>query len=470
MLPESLSSRSEAPVVRAVVVNYNGGLRSVCALDSLRALQWPADHLDVVLVDNASTDGVASLVRRSRPDVRVIQAGANLGFGAACNLGIGDLSGVDFVALLNPDATVEPDWLWRLAEAHQADPRLASACPKVLFDVPFLEIEVDSPTSTFGLGDQRSVGVLVSGARVESRDVSRRVQFVRGFWGPEPDGPGGGPAQWSGAAALLRLPVEEKGVRHAELLLSAVDRRQIRLASGEHETLLEVGAHPRWHTLALGGDAVDVINSVGVTLLEDGYAADRGWLERDSGQWNEPAEVPAWSGAAVLLSAEHLRQLGTFEERLFLYYEDIELSLRAARAGWRHKTVPSAVTRHFHSAIVIEGSAVHQYFSERNRLIVLTRYAAASAVVALAGRFLLITASYARRDGIARLLRGAPPCWYVPRMRLSALLGFVRALPWILEQRRSDGLSRGSRSSASAAGVGPLHPRGAWRRLLRRGA
>jgi len=391
-----------------------------------------------VLVDNASTDGIASLVRSTMDDVRVIEAGANLGFGGGCNLGIGDLVGVDLIALVNPDAVVEPDWLWRLAERHQGDPWLAAACPKVLFDVPFVEIELRCPTSSFGRGDHRALGTLVSGARMAGKDVSHRVQFVDGFWGPEPSARQGG--QWSEGRALLRVPAPAGPGQHCELLVSTPCRREVRLRCGQEQTVLALDDHPRWHPVALAGEPVEVINSVGISVGDDGYAADRGWLERDQGQWDEGAEeVDAWSGAAVLLRAEHLRQVGRFEDRMFLYYEDVELSLRARRAGWHHATVPSAVARHLHSATVHTGSPLHQRCSERNRLVVLSTHAPLRSVFASVVRYLLVTASYARRDAIAPLLRGARPCWRVPRLRLAALAGFAGALPWALGSRAGRG-------------------------------
>ncbi len=430
---------SDQPYVRAVVVNHNGGGATMRALESLRALDWPAEALDVVLVDNASTDGVASAVRGTTGNVRVLEAGTNLGFGGGCNLGMGDLAGVDFVALLNPDAVVEPDWLWRLAAAHAADPALAAACPKILFDVPFVEIEIKSPTSRFGRGDRRQLGVLMSGARMAGENVSRRLQFVRGFWGPEPCSRQGAASQWSKDSALIRVPTGGHRSAACELLLSAPASRTVQVLAGDDRSVLQVGPQPRWHAVGLGGTPVEVINSVGISVLEDGYAADRGWLEQDQGQWDEPRPVEAWSGASVLLRAEHLRQVGRFEERLFLYYEDVDLSLRAARAGWRHVTVPQAVARHVHSATVVAGSPLHQHFSERNRLIVLATHAPSRSVMAAVVRFLLVTASYGRRDLLAPLRRGVRPCGRVARLRLGALAGFVRALPWTIMRRRRQG-------------------------------
>src|SRR5829696_3942702 len=100
-----------APTVGVVVVNHNGGDLTVDCLRSVVHTAWPADQLRVVMVDNASSDGVAARVRDELPVVRVIEQPSNDGFGAGCNAGIRALGNVDFVALVNNDATVEPGWL-----------------------------------------------------------------------------------------------------------------------------------------------------------------------------------------------------------------------------------------------------------------------------------------------------------------------------------------------------------------------
>ncbi len=59
------------------------------------------------MVDNASADGTAAIVRAEHPQVRVIDAGGNLGFARANNLGI-RATGSELVLLLNPDTVPEP--------------------------------------------------------------------------------------------------------------------------------------------------------------------------------------------------------------------------------------------------------------------------------------------------------------------------------------------------------------------------
>ena len=122
-----------------------------------------------------------------------------------------------------------------------------------------------------------------------------------------------------------------------------------------------------------------MLNNVGSVVLADGHGADRGYLERDAGQFDEVEEVFAWCGAAVLLSREYLETVGLFEDRYFLYYEDFDLSWRGRAEGWRYLYVPASVVRHVHSASSVEGSRLFQHYDERNRLLTLTRNAPAGA-------------------------------------------------------------------------------------------
>ncbi len=183
--------------------------------------------------------------------------------------------------------------------------------------------------------------------------------------------------------------------------------------------------------------AEDVINNVGTELRPDGYGADRGWLEVDRGQYDEPTDVDAWCGAAVLLRRAYLDEVGDFDESLFLYYEDVELSRRGAQRGWRYRTCPRSVVRHVHAAASGEGSAVKEHYNERNRLLVATRYEPLAQASRLALRYLLTTGSYARRDVVAPLLRREPADAEIVRRRLAAFAGFLRAAPSVLRTRRA---------------------------------
>ncbi len=93
--------------VTVIVVNWNsGGLLGRC-LDHLSRQTVPAT---VLVLDNASSDRSEVSAEARGLAVRLVRMPSNLGFAAANNIGIRD-SSTEFVALLNPDAFPEPDWL-----------------------------------------------------------------------------------------------------------------------------------------------------------------------------------------------------------------------------------------------------------------------------------------------------------------------------------------------------------------------
>lgn len=99
-----------------VVVNWNAGLQIKSCIDSID------ERCDIVVVDNASTDGSKNLVSELS-GVALVQAQENLGFGKACNLGAQHAQG-DYLLFLNPDAAVCPGTLEKCL-AFMQDPRNA---------------------------------------------------------------------------------------------------------------------------------------------------------------------------------------------------------------------------------------------------------------------------------------------------------------------------------------------------------
>ncbi len=433
-------SAGAAARVRVVVLDHNGGELTLECLRRLARTDWPPESLELVLVDNASTNEVASRAHQELPGLRVITSDVNRGFAGGCNLALRDLTGVDYVALVNNDVLVEPNWLQPLADALAGDDARGAACPKILLSSPMLEVTVRVPHPTqLGGGDHRDLGVRLSSVRVGDKDCSRLARPVRGFWGPE-HGPASEPEyQWTSGDALLYVPTPEP-TRACELRLAANAPTTVELRSGSERVEHTVTSEPAWHPVTLTGEPFEVINNVGSVVADDGYGADRGYLERDDGRYDVAEDVPAWCGAAVLLRAEYLRTTGLFDERLFLYYEDLELSLRGRANGWRYRYVPSSVVRHLHSATSVEGSELAAYYNERNRLLVHLRYAPPAAVGRTLLRYALITASYFRRDVAGPVLRGDPPRGETVRRRLRAFAGFLRRAPGMAGwpgQRRS---------------------------------
>ncbi len=104
---------ADAVLVSVVVVNYRGAAYLAACLDALAEQSLPRHRYEVLLVENASADGSAELVRDRFPWVRLVASPANLGFAAGNNLGVRHARGA-WVALLNNDAVADPFWLEEL--------------------------------------------------------------------------------------------------------------------------------------------------------------------------------------------------------------------------------------------------------------------------------------------------------------------------------------------------------------------
>jgi GT2 family glycosyltransferase len=101
--------------VAVVIVNWNSGqLLSQC----LAALTSQTAKIDsIVVVDNASNDGSLAAVENRYPHVNINRLDRNIGFAAANNHAVSLLNDVAWIALLNPDAVPEPNWLEELTRA-----------------------------------------------------------------------------------------------------------------------------------------------------------------------------------------------------------------------------------------------------------------------------------------------------------------------------------------------------------------
>jgi GT2 family glycosyltransferase len=118
---------AKAPVA-VVIVTWNSAPFLGPCLFSLRALVRPPE--EIIVVDNASSDGTAAIVRETFPEVRLIETGGNAGFCRANNLGIAR-STSPFVLVLNPDTTLDARFLEELLPVFE-DPRVGIAAGKLL--------------------------------------------------------------------------------------------------------------------------------------------------------------------------------------------------------------------------------------------------------------------------------------------------------------------------------------------------
>lgn len=110
---------------------YNGHTLLVSCLASLRRQSYPRGRFEVIVVDDASTDDTADLVRSQYPEVKLVTLAQNSGFIVACNAGVSQAQG-EVLVLLNNDTEAEPGWLESLVQGLMAHPRAGAAASKLL--------------------------------------------------------------------------------------------------------------------------------------------------------------------------------------------------------------------------------------------------------------------------------------------------------------------------------------------------
>jgi GT2 family glycosyltransferase len=131
-----------APLVTVVLVTYESGPTLAACLAALAAQTFR--DFELVIVDNASSDGAAQAAARAEASIRLIANPSNRGFAAAVNQGARAGRG-RWLALINPDAYAEPDWLERLLAAARAHPDVRAFASRQLMAA--------EPGRLDGLGD-----------------------------------------------------------------------------------------------------------------------------------------------------------------------------------------------------------------------------------------------------------------------------------------------------------------------------
>ncbi|HEY2353711.1 MAG TPA: glycosyltransferase family 2 protein [Gaiellaceae bacterium] len=283
--------------VSVVIPNWNGGEMLAEVLHGLEAQEFSS--FEVIVVDDASTDGSLARAQQVCRPFRPIVHERNEGFAASCNAGAAAASG-ELIAFLNNDAVPEPAWLRELVDSIDRHPE----------------------------------------------------------------------------AACVDSKLYRRGSDH-------------------------------------------VIDGAGDEFTWGLKAYRRGSGARDDGSYSHEEQIFLASGAACIWRADAFRRLGGFAEEFFAYYEDVDLSLRARRAGYEIWFAPAAVAWHEGGAATAPGRREFDgYMAVRNRWATIVRnvpawwFARRAPAVAL-GEVSLAARAIASGDGgpYYRALRAGMSSW-----------------------------------------------------------
>lgn len=247
----------EMPHVAIIILNWNNPDDTLACLRSVTALDYPADHCRVIVVDNGSTDDSVVRILAAHPDIVLIQNRANVGYAEGNNVGIQyalDLP-IDYMLILNNDVEVRSDFLLHLIVEAETDPAIGIVGPKMYF--------------------------------VEPSDM-----------------------------------------------------------------IFAAGSLVKW---------------------DEGTIHHRGIWQRESEVGplfaDTPEDVDFIVGCGVLFRKEVMDAIGGLESRYYLNFEDVDICIRAKRAGYRVRYVPQAILYHKVSATLGQGSPQNTYYMTRNALL-----------------------------------------------------------------------------------------------------
>ena len=370
--------RHAVPRVSVITVNFNGRVFLPGLLHSLSRQTLPP--AEIIVVDNASSDGSVEYLQQHFPYVRVVRSESNLGFAGGNNLGV-EMATSPLVALINNDTEVEPNWLEHLVGTWVSrtanGEKIGAVSPKIRFFNRFLTFRFRCQTFTPGAGDRRELGVAIDLALTRVAGVAYMKPIVgTGFHGEE-RWPGDRIVRWTNGDSELMLPVVEgAGGMPFDLHIAALSGGSpegVELEVYCADTLLgscRVSGEFTEFKIAIPAGLLSaaewVVNNAGSRLDRLGNAEDIGINQPDRGLFDAATELEAFCGCSVLLPRNLFMAQDGFDERFFMYYEDADLSWRIRRSGYRIVYEPNSVVRHIHAGSSVEWSPGFRYHVIRN--------------------------------------------------------------------------------------------------------
>jgi GT2 family glycosyltransferase len=163
--------------VSATIVTYNSGRFIKRCIESVLEQKYP--FTEVVIVDNASTDGTVDILEQFEGRCRIFYNDRNLGFAAAQNQAIA-LSSGDWVLTLNPDVLLLPNFIQSLVTAGRMDPRIGTVCGKLLTMSATFDIPAQPAVDSTGIYFNPMLRHLDRGSRRVDNGHYRKDEFVFG--------------------------------------------------------------------------------------------------------------------------------------------------------------------------------------------------------------------------------------------------------------------------------------------------
>ena len=282
--------------VFALILNYKTKEETLSCIDSIKKCNLQDSvTLKIVIIDNASNDGIERALSKVHPDVIFLQTGSNLGYTGGNNVGIqwvletnhdelAKKKDETLVLILNNDTTFHQQFIVELIRGYKRHPKAGIISPKIYFDPNSLPKKIYN----------------------KNREEISKYDNTKIIWSA------GGKIDW---------------------------------------------------------------NNI--------YGSTRGVDECDQGQYDEETQIEFASGTALLMPLNVLKQIKSFDNNYFMYYEDVDLSLKVKKNGYQIWYIPKAIMWHKNATSSGMASPLQDYFITRNRLYFGMKHASLRAKFAL---------------------------------------------------------------------------------------
>lgn len=450
------------PTVSIIIVNFNGRTYLRDCLNSILNLRYPKKNYEVIVVDNGSSDGSVGYLKNTFPWVNTIALQTNEGFTGGNNVGIEQAKG-DCVVLLNNDTVVTPRWLTELVAAANP-PNVGIVSSKIFLSTEYAKVTLQSTTIQQSELDNSTNfsprGVLLENVHIKSeKKTNNTVWYESGFKNEKKVN--GISLRWSTGYSEIFLPLSQPEnvftfIFHGYPVDRGIDAKAT-LKLGKKvvvDTTLSA-CSVQAHTITIkkkdaSSHTFQLIQNAGNVVLSNGYSKDRGsvlrlslpeyleFYERDSEFYEKPTKLVAACGAAMLIKKEVIEQIGKLDGHYFMYYEDIDFSLRAWRMGWDIAYAPKAKLFHIHRAS--SGKEETSFFikmTEKNHLFLVFTHLKFSVCVSEYFLFLSRLVMATIRQFVFRFTKWHKYALWKTRAsgRLEAFIAFHQQLPHLIWKR-----------------------------------
>jgi GT2 family glycosyltransferase len=143
--------KSKEPSVSVIVINYNGKRHLKECFESLLNSQYPKEKLEILMIDNNSSDGSLEYVKKKFPIVKVLSLDKDYGYAGGIDRGVNAAKG-EYLVLLTNDTVMEKKWLIEMIDVINCDKKIGACTPKILnYSKPNLISCVGGFMSVFGV-------------------------------------------------------------------------------------------------------------------------------------------------------------------------------------------------------------------------------------------------------------------------------------------------------------------------------